>query len=328
MSGRRLRASALMAAVVAVAVAVAAGCGSSSDRALRTSLDALSTPPPRAAAATPPGAPVRCGNPTASLRPVGAPPPPGRMPAGSYMARILRRGRLIAGVDQNTLLFAYFNPTTRRIEGFEVDVLRELARAIFGNPDAIELKAVTTAERIPLVQSGAVDVVADAVTVNCQRRRLVDFSSVYFAAAQRVLVPAGSHVRGLRDLRGRRVCATRSSTSLARLEHAPSHPKPYPVAQRTDCLVALQEGRVAAITSDDAILLGFKAQDPATKIVGPPLGREPYGMAIAKGHPEFVRFVNGVLDRMRGDGSWAAIHRRWLGPFAATPAPPKPRYTR
>lgn len=325
---RRLPARALVTTIVAAttAVAVLAGCGSSSDRALRTSLSALATPPAASTPAAPPAAPVRCGDPTASLRPAGGLPPPRRMPAGSYMARIQKRGRLVAGVDQNTLLFAYFNPATRRIEGFEVDVLREVARAIFGNPDAIELRAVTTAQRIPEVQSGAVDVVADAVTVNCERRRLVDFSSVYFAAAQRVLVPAASRARGLADLHGRRVCATRSSTSLARLERAPSHPTPYPVAQRTDCLVALQEGRVAAITSDDAILLGFKAQDPATRIVGPRLGDEPYGMAIAKGHPEFVRFVNGVLQRMRQDGTWRAIHRRWLGPFAPTPAPPEARY--
>jgi polar amino acid transport system substrate-binding protein len=99
------------------------------------------------------------------------------------------------------------------------------------------------------------------------------------------------------------------------------------VDQRTDCLVALQEGRVAAISSDDAILLGFKAQDPNTKIVGPRLADEPYGMAINRGHPEFVRFVNGVLERLRDDGRWKAIHRRWLGPFAPTPAPPRASYS-
>ena len=62
------------------------------------------------------------------------------------------------------------------------------------------------------------------------------------------------------------------------------------------------EGDVDAISSDNAILLGYTSQDPNTKIVGPPIADEPYGMAISKKHPDFVRFVNGMLARMRADG--------------------------
>jgi polar amino acid transport system substrate-binding protein len=248
------------------------------------------------------------------------------MPSGSMMEQIQRHGRLVAGVDQNTLLFGYLKPSTGRIEGFEVDLLREIARAILGDPNAIELKALTTSQRLAAVKSGAVDIVADAVTIRCDRLRDAAFSTVYFDARQRVLVPKNSNARGLADLAGKRVCATTTSTSLQRLERYRPRPIPFPVAQRTDCLVALQEGRVDAIASDDALLLGLKAQDPNTKIVGPPLSDEPWGMAIAHGHPEFVRFVNGVLDRLRRDGTWKAIHRRWIGRFAPTPPPPRPHY--
>jgi polar amino acid transport system substrate-binding protein len=249
------------------------------------------------------------------------------MPPGSFMARIRRRGRLIAGVDQNTLLFAYLRPSTARIEGFEVDLVREIARAILGNHAIVELRALTTAQRLAAVESGAVDIVADAVTINCFRRREVAFSTVYYDAWQRLLVPAGSPARRLADLGGRAVCATKTSTSLPRIENDPAKPVPFPVTQRTDCLVALQEGRVAAILADDAFLLGFKAQDPKTKIVGPRLTDEPYGMAINRSHPEFVRFVNGVLARLRRDGTWKTIHRRWIGRLAPTPSPPRPSYS-
>jgi polar amino acid transport system substrate-binding protein len=107
------------------------------------------------------------------------------MPAGSFMARIHRRGYLIAGVDQNTLLFAYFNPLDGRLKGFEIDMVKELARAIFGDPSRIEFKAITTAERVPAVQHGSVDVVADAMTVTCQRRRQVDHDRLNVAADAR-----------------------------------------------------------------------------------------------------------------------------------------------
>jgi polar amino acid transport system substrate-binding protein len=319
MTLRRRRLAAVLLAVAGAATAT--GCASTSDEAQRTSLSALATPVPGASGTTAPpgGAAPRCANPTASLRPSGG-------DRGGFVARIRRRGHLIAGVDQNTLLFGYLNPSTARIEGFEIDLVREIARALLGDPNAIELKAVTTAERLPAVQSGAVDLVADAVTINCERRRQVAFSSVYFDAGQRLLVRSNSHARGLRDLHGKRVCATTSSTTLQRIERDPAKPVAYPVPQRTDCLVALQEGRVAAVSSDDAILLGFRAQDPNTKVVGRRLADEPYGIAIARGHPELVRFVNGVLEDLRRDGRWKAIHRRWLGGLAPTPSPPTARY--
>jgi polar amino acid transport system substrate-binding protein len=254
-------------------------------------------------------------------------PAPGVMPAGSFMARIERRGYLIAGVDQNTLLFAYFNPLDGQLEGFEIDLLRRLAQAIFGDPTRIQFKAITTAERIPAVRDASVDVVADAVTITCARRAQVDFSTVYYDAGQKILVPANSRAQTVADLGGRPVCATIGSTSLDRLEQLKPEPKPVKVAQRTDCLVAMQQGLVDAVTSDDSILLGFRAQDPNTKIVGPRFADEPYGMAISRAHPDFVRFVNGVLAQMRSDGSWRGLYAHWLGRYSpAIPAPPMAHY--
>jgi polar amino acid transport system substrate-binding protein len=244
------------------------------------------------------------------------------------MRTIQDRGRLIVGVDQNTLLLGYLNPFNGQIEGFDIEMLRQVAAAIFGNPNAIEFRAISSAQRVPVIQDQRVDIVADAMTINCARAQQVDFSTVYYDAAQRILVPANSHIRGLGDLAGRRVCATQGSTSIQNIRLLAPRAIPYAVPLRTDCLVALQEGKVDAISTDDTILSGFLAQDPYTKIVGPRLNSEPYGMAISKRHPEFVRFVNAVLERERQDGTWASIYDRWLGRIthAPAPAPPEPHY--
>jgi polar amino acid transport system substrate-binding protein len=316
--------------LLAVAVALTgllAGCGASADHAERMALAGLSVaaPKPAPSAPSPPSAP--CGDVTASLRPASTQPVPGAMPAGSFMAAIQRRGYLIAGVDQNTQLFAYFNPLDGQLEGFEIDLVRRLAQAIFGDPGKVRFKAITTAERVPAVRDGTVDVVVDAMTITCARRRQVAFSTVYYDAGQKILVPADSPARTVTDLAGRPVCATLGSTSLDTLEKQRPEPKPYTVAQRTDCLVAMQQGLVAAVTSDDSILLGFRAQDPNTRITGPRLADEPYGMAISQAHPDFVRFVNGVLAGMRRDGSWHALYAHWLGRYSTSiPAPPAARY--
>jgi polar amino acid transport system substrate-binding protein len=259
-------------------------------------------------------------DPTASLRPAGPP----QVTPGSFMAKIRARGYLIAGVDQSTYHFGYLNPLDGKIEGFDIDMVHAVAAAIFGNPNKVQFKAISDAQRIPAIQSGAVDIVAHTMTINCQRLQDVDFSTVYYDAGQRVLVQTNSPAKSLADLGGKRVCATVGSTSIANIKAAPSHPIPVAVPFWTDCLVLLQQGDVAAISTDDSILAGLAAQDPWTKIVGPRFTSEPYGLAISKQHADFVRFVNAVLQQLRTNGQWAASYARWVG--TPVPAPPPAHY--
>ena len=318
-----------MLALTGCAVLALLGCGGVSEQALHASATAFESQQARTTPSSPSPSPnSKCGDPTASLRPRGPLPAPGRMPAGTFMRTIQDRGRLIVGVDQNSLLLGYLNPLDGQIEGFDIDMLHQVAKALLGNPNAIEFKAISSAQRVPMVESEGVDIVADAMTINCERAKQVAFTAVYYDAGQRILVPSNSRVRGVRDLAGRRVCATVGSTSIENIRRLAPQAIPYPVPLRTDCLVALQEGKVDAISTDDAILDGFRAQDPYTKIIGPRLSVEPYGMAIKKRHSDFVRFVNAVLERERTDGTWASIYGRWLARAtqAPVPSPPQPRY--
>ena len=272
------------------------------------------------------GPPPNCN--IGSFRPQGPLPPPGQMPAGTFMRQIQDRGRLIVGVDQNTLLFGSRNPLTNQIEGFDIDMLHQVANAIFGNPDRIEYRPITSAERIPAVRNRSVDIVAETMTINCERWQQVDFTTDYYDAGQRVLVRSDSKAKSIDDLGGKKVCAAAGSTSINNFASRPSHPVPFIVADWTDCLVALQEGTVDAISTDDTILNGLKAQDPYTNIIGDPFSHEPYGMAIDQSHPDFVRFVNGVLEGVRASGNWGRIWTHWIGavltPPPALPPPPPP----
>ena len=255
-----------------------------------------------------------CDPKASSLRPSGPP----QVTQGSFMAKIRARGYLIAGVDQSTYHFGFLNPLTGQIEGFDIDMIRAVAKAIFGDPSKVQFKAISDDQRIPDVMSGTVDIVAHTMTITCQRLQQVDFSSVYFDAHQRVLVLKNSKATSLDDLHGQKVCATSGSDSVARIQahKAIAVQVPY----WTDCLVLLQQGDVAAISTDDSILDGLAAQDPWTKLVGPQLTDEPYGLAISRQHPEFVRFVNAVLEQLRTNGQWAASYRHWIGtPVASIP---------
>ena len=316
MSVRRpLRAAALL---VAVGALVAAGCSSGSSAAGHASRAASSS--------TTTTAPAPDCNTVASYAPSGPLPSPLAMPSGSYMAQIRQRGRLIAGVSADTLLFGFRNPLSGHLEGFDIDMIDQVARAIFGDAaNRVEYRVMTYAQRIPALMDGSVDIVADVMTINCERWQQISFSSQYFQAGQKVLVRTDSTATSIADLNGTRMCAAEGSTNIDNLKHYPKI-KVVPVPDISDCMVLFQQGSVESVTGDDTVLAGFVAQDPYAKIIGAPLTSEPYGLGIAKTHPEFVRFVNSILERMRADGTWKQMYAKWLKPTEAVPDPPPAVY--
>ena len=281
-------------------------------------------------AAVPSTAPAPdCTNPTASLAPPSSMPPPGQMQPGSTMAKIAARGHLVVGVDQNTYLFGYRDPQTNAIEGFDIDMAHYVAQAIFGDPNAVEFKAITSAQRVPELQSGQVDMVVRTMTISCDRLSQVAFSTVSYDASQRLLVPSTSNVTDISQLGGQKICAASGSDSLGHIAAVSTHPIPVAVGDWSDCLVMLQQGEVAGVSTDDTILAGMVAQDPNTKIVGPSIADEPYGLAMPKGEDDFVAFVNGVLDNVRGNGQWTQSYDHWIdGRIAGgSDQPPAPQYS-
>jgi polar amino acid transport system substrate-binding protein len=288
------------------------------------------TPNPGTASPTPAatGAAVTTANCLQSYAPQGALPSPGALPPGSTMERIRRRGYLKAGVSADTLLLGARNPVTGTIEGFDIDVLHAVAKAIFGDPGKVELRVITAADRLPALRNGSVDVVARALTITCDRWKQIALSSEYYRAGQKVLVPLGSGAKGMGDLKGKRVCAPTGSTSLDRLRQYGGL-VPVPSDSHTGCLVLFQRGEVDAITGDDTVLAGLAAQDPYARVVGTAFSAEPYGLGVNSKDVDLVRFVNGVLAQMRKDGRLTQSYDRWLRPaLGPAPTPPTPVYGR
>jgi polar amino acid transport system substrate-binding protein len=320
-------ATAVCALALAVAVLGSAGCGSSSAPPPSVAIPPVDAQPAGAQeiATAPPVANADCGDREASLRP-GPLPAPGAMPPGSAMAAIAERGRLIVGVDQNTNLFGYRDPATGQLEGFDIDVAREIARSIFGDPNRVDLRVVEAGQRESALEKGEVDLVARTYSITCERKDVVAFSTTYFNAVQRILAVKGSGIDSAAALAGKRVCAAKGTTSLKALLALESKPKVFGVTSWTDCLVMLQQGQVDAISTDDAVLAGLKKQDPNLEMVGDSIAVEPYGIGVKKENTDLVRFVNGVLDRMRDDGTWQRIYDANLRDLGPAPQPPTPRY--
>ncbi|MCV7076154.1 MULTISPECIES: glutamate ABC transporter substrate-binding protein [Mycobacterium] len=260
-------------------------------------------------------------NPTASLRPF-----PNRADADAAVANIRTRGRLIVGLDIGSNLFSFRDPITGEITGFDVDIAGEVARDIFGGPNHVEYRILSADERITALQRSQVDVVVKTMTITCERRKLVNFSTVYLDANQRILAPRDSPIARVSDLSGKRVCVARGTTSLRRIREIAPPPIVVSVVNWADCLVALQQREIDAVSTDDSILAGLVEEDPYLHIVGPNMATQPYGIGINLENTGLVRFVNGTLERIRTDGTWNTLYRKWLTVLGPAPAPPTPRY--
>lgn len=259
---------------------------------------------------------------TASLRPFGD-----QAQANDAVATIKARGRLIVGLDIGSNLFSFRDPITGEITGFDVDVAGEVARDIFGTPSQVEYRILSSADRIAALENNQVDIVVKTMSITCERKKLVNFSTVYLVANQRILAPRDSMISQASDLSGKRVCAVKGTTSLQRIQEINPSPIVIQVVTWADCLVALQQRQVDAVSTDDSILAGLVAQDPYLHIVGASMNEEPYGIGINLENTGLVRFVNGTLDRIRRDGTWSTLYRKWLTVLGPPPAPPLPRYS-
>ena len=318
------RASRRMTAIAAVVIL--GGCTQQVDPAMPP-VPTLAPPTPagmellRPEAPQPPDPAANACDRTASLRPFAS-----RIEADAAVAAIRKRGRLLVGLDIGSNLFSFRDPVTGEISGFDVDIAAEVARDIFGDPTAVEYRILSSAERIAALQNNAVDIVVKTMTITCERREKVNFSTTYFTAYQRILAPRESDIAGPEDLPGKRVCVARGTTSLKTVQQIDPPPAIVTVVTWADCLVALQQHEVDAVSTDDAILAGLVTQDPYLHIVGENMAEEPYGIGINLTNTALVRFVNGTLQRIRNDGTWDNLYRRWLSVLGPAPAPPTPRY--
>lgn len=313
---------------VALAASLLAGCATSENFQGTSGEMSVYSPMPEGAVLEPAGSQnpqeVRTTGLLGSLRPDDRTPQE-RVPA------IIRRDRLIVGVDQSQNLLSFRDPISGNIEGMEVDIAREIARDIFDDPTKVEFRFINSSNWIDALESGQIDLAMRGISITRNRQDQVFFSTPYLTASTRMLVEQGSDVQSLSDLDNATACVTSASTGLQRTRALAPTTDILVANSAADCLILLQQFQADAVISDDTILSGMATQDPHTEVVGDSLGEESYGIAMAKpGHRHntegLIRQVNSTLERIFAGGEWSRMYNQWFGNFLPNQRPPATNY--
>lgn len=244
---------------------------------------------------------------------------------GPSVAGLMESGTITIGTKFDQPGFGFMNPETNEPEGFDVEIGKIIAASLGISPENITWVESVSAQKVPLIEKGAVDLVVATYTINDQRKEVVSFAGPYFVAGQDLMVTKGNPlaISGPEDLAGKNVCSAQGSTSAQNIQTN------YPQTQLTlfdvysKCAEALKNGEVDAVTTDNVILYGFVAQDPeAFEVVGKPFTKEPYGIGLKLEDTDFRNFLNDALEASYADGTWVTAWEATAGKFMDTPVPP------
>lgn len=259
--------------------------------------------------------------PPPSPTPSPSPTPPSlpRFELATFQYALQTKGRIRVGTSEDSPPFS--RKQGARFIGFDADVAREIARAIFGaaaavDPDRfIEWVPVVSATRVSVLTDDKADVVVSAFTVTEERERLLDFSAVYFRTGQRILIKAADvSIGGIADLAGKTVCTVRGSPSERTIVAKAQDARILSIDDYGACADALAQGAADAVTADESVL--FRLRRPDTRIVGGYLSDEPDAVGVKKGRVGFVAFINGLIADMIADGRWAALYKKHITPVS------------
>ncbi|MGY3750641.1 transporter substrate-binding domain-containing protein [Vagococcus acidifermentans] len=229
------------------------------------------------------------------------------------LERIQNSKKIVWGVKNDTRLFGLMNIETRQVEGFDIDIAKAITEDILGEDGQAEFVEVTSKTRIPLLKNANIDAIIATMTISEERKKQVDFSDVYFAAGQALLVKKGSPIKSVEDLdASTTVLAVKGSTSADNIrEHAPKA-KVLELENYAEAFTALQSGQGDAMTTDNSILMGMAEANPDYTLAGGNFTDEPYGIAINKEQDNFLNRVNQALKTIQENGTYQEIYDKWF----------------
>jgi ABC-type amino acid transport substrate-binding protein len=243
--------------------------------------------------------------------------------------KVKASGSITVAYRESSIPFSYLDDKAQPTGfGWEIcgRIVDEVKKATGRADLKVATQAVTSANRIPLLQNGTIDVECGSTTNNSDRGKQVAFATNYFYTGTRFLVKAGSPIKGLKDLAGKKVVSTTGTTNFRIMRGLNEEQKLgfelLGAKDHGESQLLVQSGRADAFAMDDILLYGLAASsaNPAEwAVVGEAIQVEPYAIMLRKDDPTFKALVDGVLARLMDSGEFQRLYTKWF----QQPIPPK-----
>ena len=243
--------------------------------------------------------------------------------------KVKSTGSITLGYREASFGFSYLDANLKPV-GYSMDICYKILDAVKAKLQLADLKvnyqAVTSGNRIPLVQNGTVDLECGSTTNLVERQKQVAFSPDIFRYNVRMLVKKDSGIKSIADLQGKTVATTTGTTTFRLLRQADKASNlditNVPGKDHTDSFLLVQGGKAQAFVLDDILLAGqiANARDPQNyEIVGESLRTENQALMLRNDDPAFKQLVDDTVGGMMKSGEMEKLYNKWF----TSPIPPK-----
>src|SRR5438309_6734163 len=245
------------------------------------------------------------------------------------MKKIKDSGSITIGHRDASIPFSYYDDQQKPV-GYAVDLCLKIVDAVKSELKMpridVKYQLVTSANRIPLMANGTIDLECGSTTNNLARQEQVWFTITHFVTANRWIAKKSANIRSLPDLKGKTIVSTAGTTNIKQITEingaqnlgmniisANGHPEAFQM---------VETGRAVAVVMDARLLYSLAAQSRTPgdyAISSEALSVEPYGIMLRKDDPAFEQVVNGAMTNLYKSGQINPIYEKWF----QKPIPPK-----
>jgi glutamate/aspartate transport system substrate-binding protein len=245
------------------------------------------------------------------------------------LQKIKSTGVITIGNRDASVPFSYYDDNQKPI-GYAMDLCHKIVDAVKADlkmPNLqVKYQLVTSANRIPLMANGTIDLECGSTTNNLEREKQVAFTITHFVTANRWIAKKSSNIKTLNDLKGKTIVSTAGTSNIKQITKinadenlgmniisANGHPEAFQM---------VETGRAVAFVMDDILLYSLAASSRTPndfEISSVALSVEPYGIMLRKDDPEFKKVVNAAMTKIYKSGEINAIYDKWF----LKPIPPK-----
>ncbi len=243
--------------------------------------------------------------------------------------KIKKTGTITVGHRDASIPFSYYDDKQQPV-GYAVDICMRIVSAVKQelklSSIQVNYQLVTSANRIPLMGNGTIDLECGSTTNNLDRQKQVWFTNTHFVTANRWVAKKSSNIKTLNDLKGKTIVSTAGTTNIKQITEinaaqnlgmniisANGHPEAFQM---------VETGRAVAFVMDDILLYSLAAQSRTPNdyaISANALSVEPYGIMIRKDDEAFKKVVDKATADLYSSGGIKPIYEKWF----LKPVPPK-----